>query len=45
LSDDYRLRIIEMTEAYRSSRTGILLFGLPGVETPARAVCLTQFLN
>jgi len=45
LSEDYRLRIIEMTDAFRASRTGILLFGLPGVKLPAPTVSLTQFLN
>ena len=45
LAEDYRLRIVEMTEAFRRSRTGIILFGLPGVEVPAQAVNLTQFLN
>ncbi len=45
LSEDYRKRIIEMTESFRRSRTGILLFGLPGIELPAHTVNLSQFLN
>ena len=45
LSDDYRLRIVEMTESFRRTRTGILLFGLPGVKVPAQTVDLASFFN
>jgi hypothetical protein len=45
LPDDYRERIVEMTESFRRSHTGILLFGLPGVTLPAHTVSLAQFLN
>jgi hypothetical protein len=45
LEDEYRLRIIEMTEPYRKAKKGIVLFGLPGVTLPGHAVSLTDFLN
>lgn len=45
LEDEYRLRIIDMTEGYRKTRRGIVLFGLPGVNLPGHAVSLAEFLN
>lgn len=45
LTEEHRQRILEMTEQFRSTRTGILLFGLPGVEIPPHAACLSRFLN
>ena len=45
ITEEYRLHIVEMTENYRQSYTGILLFRLPGVEYPAHAVSLSRFMN